>query len=63
MTRPAKFRQPELTRAIRGALKAGANVSGAEINPDGTIRVLFEKAAPETPSSALDEWKMRHGTW
>jgi hypothetical protein len=43
MTRPARFTQAELVRAIEAVQKAGLLVNGARIEPDGTIVVL---AAP-----------------
>jgi hypothetical protein len=40
MTRPARFSQSDLTRAVKALEKAGMSVAGAKINPDGTITVL-----------------------
>ena len=40
MTRAVRFNQTDLTRAVRAMEKAGLKVAGAEIAPDGTIRVL-----------------------
>jgi hypothetical protein len=37
---PVRWRQREASRAIRAAEQAGLKVSGVEIAPDGTIRVL-----------------------
>lgn len=39
MTRAARFTQADLIRAIEGVKKAGLCVAGAEIKPDGTIRI------------------------
>ncbi len=40
MTKPIRFSQPVLIRAGKAMEKAGLCVAGAEIAPDGTIRVL-----------------------
>jgi hypothetical protein len=41
MTRPARFSQADLTRAVRAFEKAGLCVAGAKINPaTGEITVL-----------------------
>jgi hypothetical protein len=40
MSRPARFTQAELVRAIEAVQKAGLLVGGAKIEPDGTIVVL-----------------------
>jgi hypothetical protein len=37
---PAKFRQVDVARAIRGAIKAGLSVSRVEIDRDGKIVVI-----------------------
>ena len=62
MTR-AKFRQVDVTRALRAAKAAGLNVSRFEISTDGKIIVDSSVAAvaPDTvaPSlSALEKWKV-----
>lgn len=40
MGRAARFTVSDLTRAVKGFEKAGVRVSGARINPDGSIVVL-----------------------
>lgn len=40
MTRPARFTQTDVTRAIKALEKAGLSVSGTKIMPDGSIFVL-----------------------
>lgn len=40
MTRSVRFRETDLTRAVKAIEKAGVSVAGARINPDGTITVL-----------------------
>jgi hypothetical protein len=51
MTRPARFSQADLTRALRSFEKAGVQVAGAKINPDGSITVLTGE-----PSAANDRY-------
>jgi len=40
MTRPARFSATDLTRAIKAFEKAGLQVAGGKIGPDGTIQIL-----------------------
>jgi len=47
-----------IARALDAAAASGAKVSGYEIGPGGTIRVLFDVAGSK-PMSAYDEWKAK----
>lgn len=59
---PATFRQADVVRAIKAARAADQPVSGFEITPDGTIRVLTSAAAQMQPSP-FDAWKeKRHAS-
>jgi len=50
------FKEGDLTRALRAAKKAGANVARAEVARDGKI-VLVLKKDDEAPSmSERNEW-------
>lgn len=40
MSRAARFREADLTRAIRAFEKAGLCVSRARVSPDGSIEVV-----------------------
>lgn len=40
MTKPVRFSQADITRAIKGFEKAGLCVAGAKILPDGSITLL-----------------------
>jgi hypothetical protein len=60
MTRAARFTQADLTRAVVAMRKAGECVTGAKIEPDGSILVLT--AANDTPNhraNPLD--RLHHG--
>lgn len=49
------FKQCDVARAIRAAKSAGLSVTGCEIDPAGTIRVLT--GAPSSkPMSAIERW-------
>jgi hypothetical protein len=53
MTRvPSSFRQQDLTKAIRGATKAGVNIAKIEIAKDGRIVII---TAPEVAQLGADE--------
>jgi hypothetical protein len=48
MSKPARFSQADLLRAMKAAEKAGYRVAGYEIKPDGAIRVeLGEQEAED----------------
>lgn len=54
MTRATRFSQADLTRAVNAMRKAGCDVAGAEIKPDGSIVVLTGLANPANDSNPLD---------
>jgi hypothetical protein len=51
VSRAARFSQADLIRAAEAMRKAGLCVRGAEIAPDGTIRVLTGEA------NEADDWR------
>jgi ATP-dependent exoDNAse (exonuclease V) alpha subunit len=54
---PATFKETDLTRALRAARKAGADVERVEIGRDGRI-VLVLKNGDEVPEgNEWDEWR------
>ncbi len=55
---PSAFRQADVVRAVKAVRAAAVPVSGVEIAPDGTIRILTA-ALPEAPSSPFDSWKQK----
>jgi hypothetical protein len=55
---PATFKETDLTRALRAARKAGADVERVEIGRDGRIVLVLkngDKVFPE--SNEWDEWR------
>jgi hypothetical protein len=66
MTRPAAFRQIDVTRALRAASAAGLEVSGYEIDR-ATGNIVVRTGRPTAPTgeqqarTELDEWIAKHG--
>ena len=54
MTKAARFTQADLTRAVQAMRKAGVDVAGAKIQPDGTIVVLTGRAEAANDANPLD---------
>lgn len=52
--RPARFTKGELTAALRAPREQGIPVAGYEIDPNGTLRVLFGEE-PRAAVSILAE--------
>jgi hypothetical protein len=50
---PVAFKERDLRRAVRAALKEDLVVNGFEIEPSGTIRIHM--APPDHPPSAVTE--------
>jgi hypothetical protein len=74
MTRPLRFRQADVTRAILAAKAAGLEVSKVEINPAGGIVIsnivghiptsTEKSVVPTEPTAELSEvekWKAKYG--
>ena len=53
MTKPAKFTQADIRRAIAPALALGQPVASYRVHPDGYIEVLLGKPKPGHDN---DEW-------
>jgi hypothetical protein len=49
-----RTRKPSATRLLKGVLEAGLPVRGIELDPAGTLRVLFEKA--DASDDERNEW-------
>lgn len=54
MTVAARFKQVDVTRALKGAQAAGFRVGRIEIDRHGNIVILSEHAAP--PPAGANEW-------
>ncbi len=52
-----RFKQADVTRALRGAKAAGFDVGQVRILPDGAILIDATKDIKSEAQSAFDEWK------
>lgn len=55
MNAPARFKEADVVRAVRGATKAGMRVGRVEIDPNGKIVILSESIAPAVERNEWDE--------
>ncbi|MGR6327704.1 hypothetical protein ACU5AX_01425 [Sphingomonas sp. XXL09] len=55
MSARARFRQEDVTRALKGAVAAGMRVGRIEIEPNGRIVILSETAAPTADRNSWDD--------
>jgi hypothetical protein len=51
---PSKFRQQDVTRAIRAAIAAGVDIARIEVAKDG--RIVIVTAADSGPKAEANEW-------
>jgi hypothetical protein len=70
VNRPARFRQADVTRALKAARAAGIEVSKVEINADGGIVItnvvghiptVTENSVVPPAHAAYERWKAKHG--
>lgn len=54
MSAPARFKQIDIQRAVRGAIEAGMRVGQVIIEPGGNIVIMAEGAAPPARSNPWD---------
>jgi hypothetical protein len=54
--RKRRLRKLTLARALGEAKKAGTNVAGATLAPDGSVSLMFGEPAKRNGSDALDQW-------
>jgi hypothetical protein len=55
---PTTFKQADLTRALRAARKAGAEVERVEIGRDGRIVLVLKNGDEVSPEdNEWDEWR------
>jgi len=53
--RASRFKQSDLTRAVRGCQKAGVRVGRIEIDVNGKIVILSESVAPAAAANSWDD--------
>ena len=51
-----RFRQSDLTRALKAAIAAGLEVAAVEIDPTGKIVIMTRATELTAPKNALDKW-------
>jgi hypothetical protein len=56
----SKFRQHDLTRALKGAIAAGVQITRVEIDPSGKIVIMTGAKEPALPANALEKWMAEH---
>jgi len=54
VTKPARFTQSDLARALKAAVQADMRVSRAKITPLGEIELTFGEAANDSGPNPLD---------
>jgi hypothetical protein len=52
VSRPARFKQADATRAMRAAAAAGLKLSECVIDVNGAIRLIFSDAAATKPGGS-----------
>jgi hypothetical protein len=57
---PSRFRQGDVTRAVKGAIAAGVEVREVLVDTDGKIRVIAGKPVEAIEFNALDRWMATH---
>jgi hypothetical protein len=63
----SKFRQQDVTRALKGAIAAGVEIARVEIDPTGKIVIQLrngeakEQAALDDLDRELEAFEARHG--
>lgn len=51
-------RKAEIARAVEAAKACGLDVAGIEVSPNGSIRLLENRAIPQ-PENDFDRWEDR----
>ena len=54
---PATFKETDLTRALRAAQKAGADVMRVEVGRDGRIVLVLKNGDKVPERNEWDEWR------
>ena len=56
----SRFRQSDLSRALKAALAAGLEIAAVEIDPTGKIVIMTGATELTAPKNALDKWMTKH---
>lgn len=57
---PSKFRQSDISRALKAAQSAGFEVGSIEIRPDGVLQISRSRPLTEvSPSDPYELWKAK----
>ena len=59
--RTSRFRQVDLTRALKGAVAAGIEVKRISIDAKGTIVLVIDAEKQDSDLSEYDLWKETYG--
>ena len=54
---PLPVKQADVTRAVRGALSAGVDITRVEVDPRKGHITLFTSVADDAPVSEYEKWK------
>jgi hypothetical protein len=54
MTRPARFRETDVSRAVRAVEKVGLSVARVRIEPDGSIEIVAGAGVANDKRNPLD---------
>jgi hypothetical protein len=56
---PLKFKQADVTRAVKAALASGLRVLRTEVEPDGKIVLVHVGEEAPTATSELEAWRAK----
>ena len=63
--RQLRFKEADVSRALKGALKGGLDVARVEIDASGRIVIMAKGAgeahSPDDPEAALSAWEREYG--
>jgi len=58
----SRFRQSDVTRALRAVAAAGMHVARVELGPDGRMVITMGGGERIDPANALDKWMADHAS-
>ena len=61
MARQQTFTKADVTRAVSGALAAGAKVARLELDREGKIVIVFGEGEPTSEETPLQRWQRENG--